>query len=73
VNALLAPSLVLEVLDRVGEVCFCAIDPGFGKSLVKKSPGGPDKRAAAEILFVTRLLADEEYLGAGAPLAKDGL
>jgi hypothetical protein len=72
-DAPLPPWLPLEVLDHVGDVDGSAIEPGLGERAVEKPPSGAHERPAAQVLLVTRLLADEHDLGRTRTLPEDRL
>ena len=55
----LAPRLVAEVLDRVGDVDVVAGDAGPLEAPVEHRAGGADERVALDVLAVAGLLADE--------------
>jgi hypothetical protein len=61
------------VLDGVGHVGRCAVDPRLLERPIEQLAGGPDERRASEILLVARLLADEHHPRAERALAEDGL
>ena len=60
-NAALAAWLPVEVLDGIGHIDPPAIDSGGDQSFVEHRSGGPDKRFAGEIFFISRLLCNEEH------------
>lgn len=53
--------LVLEMLDRIGDVDTSPVDPCFRKRLAEYAPGGADERMPDNIFFVTRLLTDQHH------------
>src|SRR6185312_6494169 len=67
------PRRELEMLDRIGQVDFTAIDADLRQSLVQQSTGGPDEWAACQILLVAWLLTNQHQPGVRRALAKNGL
>ena len=63
----------LEVLDDIGDIGFCPVDPSLGYAAVKQLSRRPDKGASSEVFRISRLLADEHHWGALRPLSKYGL
>src|SRR5438874_4254632 len=60
----------LEVLHRVRDVDRVTVDSRGVEGFVQDAPRRPDERLAGDVLFVARLLADEDDLGGPAALAK---
>src|SRR6266511_6359305 len=73
VDAALAASLPLEMLDDVRHVDLAAVDPSVLEGLVQELAGRADERLARQVLLVARLLADEHHLGLARALTEDGL
>ena len=69
----LAARLVLEVLDRVGDVDLRPVDAGRFERLIENLPCRADERAPGEILPVAWLLADEHHLRRSRAFAEHGL
>jgi hypothetical protein len=61
------------VLDCIGHVDGVAIDARGCERFVEHAPGGPDEGLADDVLFVTRLLADQDDLRGRPSLAEDRL
>ena len=65
----LAPLLVPEVLDDVGDVRVIRRDAGALESLVEHPTRRADERVPLEILLVSGLLPDEHHGGVARTLA----
>src|SRR5262249_53444396 len=73
VDTALAARDELEVLHRVGHVEFFAIEAGLDERAIEHFARGPHERRPAQILLVTRLLADEHDARVGRATAEDRL
>jgi hypothetical protein len=60
VHALLAARLVVEVLDRVGEVDRRAVQPGLVDGALQQPAGGSDERQSLPVLLVAGLLSHQQ-------------
>jgi len=69
----LAGWLPLEVLDGVGHVDLCAVDPGLLERLVEHRARRPDERPSDEVLAIAGLLTDEHDRGPAATLPEHAL
>src|SRR5271163_4560581 len=65
-----AARLVLEVLDRVGEIDRSAVQPDFGQRAVEHLARGSDKWPAGDILLVAGLLAGHHHRRGRGTLSK---
>ena len=72
-DPLLAARLVVEMLDRVGDVHGVAVDRRAIESAVEDPPRRSDERMSFAILAVARLLADEKDARGGRPFSEHGL
>src|SRR5262249_8304616 len=73
VQPALAPHLVLEVLDCIGDEGVPAGDAGFLERLIQHPASRPHEWLAGQVLLVARLLAHQHDMGASAPFAPDDL
>jgi hypothetical protein len=73
VDAALAPKLVAEMLDRVGDVHLVARDSGTLEPLVEDATGRADERMPLDVLAVAGLPADEHHARVRVALAHDRL
>jgi hypothetical protein len=73
VDAPLAAGFPLEVLYRIRDVDFAAIDARFDKSAIEQLSGRADERLALKIFLVAGLFADENDFGALSTGAEDRL
>src|SRR5438270_12895532 len=69
----LAPELVAEMLDRIGDVDVIASDPGALEPLVEDLAGRAHERVTLEVLAVAGLLSDQHQMCAPRALAHHGL
>jgi hypothetical protein len=69
VDAALAPELVAEMLDRVGDVDVVARDPRSLESLVEDLSGRAHERVALDVLAVAGLLTDQHQVRVPGTLA----
>jgi len=65
--------LPFEVLYRVGDVHFLAIDSRFFERLIHDFSGGPNERFARDVFVIARLFANEHDRRALWAFAKDSL
>src|SRR5205085_7421156 len=72
VQAARAPGGPAEMLDRIGDEGFAAIDAGLLECLVENFPGGSHERKPREVFLVARLLADEHDPAARWARARNG-
>jgi len=63
----------LEMLDRIRDVNFGAVDPGFIEGGVKNLPCGAHERPPFYVFPITGLLSDEYYFSTLGTLSEDGL
>src|SRR3954451_5307312 len=72
-DPLLAPRLVVEVLDGVRHIHSVPIDRRAVERPVEDPPGGTDERVPLAVLAVARLFADQQDAGGGGPFSEHGL
>ncbi len=73
VQAGLAAPLVVEMLDRIGQVQRGAVDAEFGQGTVQQLAGRPCKGPATQVLGIAGLLADHHHPRVGRALAEHHL
>lgn len=69
----LAPHLVFEMFDGIGDVGVAAGDAGILQRGIENAAGRTDERFAGEIFLIARLLADEHEVGQARSLARHRL
>ncbi len=72
-DSALAARLPLEMLHRIGEVNFFAIDPRFLQSAIHDFSGRSDERFSGHVFMIAGLLADQHDWRFFGSFAENGL
>ena len=62
-----------EMLDDIGDIGLCPVEPGLGQTAVEQLSCRPDKGASSKVFRISWLLANKHHRRALRPLSKYGL